>query len=197
MALHGCQREGSSSRPAPPQGLEQQRHASTRTQEQRWLGMKWESRALANALCRSVLLTCAQALPAEIRKCPGDGDVDTFLGVKGSPVQIRPSRLVIAFFRKYFCPRPSQQKSHSFVKWPFWRHAPIVCPGLLPGHLSKRQSRRNRPSRGQRSLSHLRATQRPRQLRTRRHHLRRTCSPQAGRQRQACPPPPQTRWLLA
>jgi hypothetical protein len=34
---------------------------------------------------------CA-ASPAEVRKCPGGGDVDAFLGVKGSPVQIRPSR---------------------------------------------------------------------------------------------------------
>jgi hypothetical protein len=43
---------------------------------------------------------CA-ASSAETRKFPGGGDVDAFLGVKGSPVQIRPSRLVVEFFRKY------------------------------------------------------------------------------------------------
>jgi hypothetical protein len=56
-------------------------------------GTKWESRALASALCRSVLLTRARASPAETWKCPGGGDRYAFLGVKGSPVQIRPSRL--------------------------------------------------------------------------------------------------------
>ena len=30
-------------------------------QRQLWLGTKWESRALASALCRSVLLACARA----------------------------------------------------------------------------------------------------------------------------------------
>ena len=59
-----------------------------------WLGTKWESPALASALCRSVLLTCARASSAETGKCPGGGDRYAFLGVKGSPVQIRPSRLV-------------------------------------------------------------------------------------------------------
>ena len=36
----------------------------------------------------------------------------------GSPVQIRPSRLVVELFRTYLCPHQSQQKSHSIVKWP-------------------------------------------------------------------------------
>jgi len=56
------------------------------------LGTRWESRALASALCRSVLLTWARVSSAETWKWPGGGDVGAFLGVKGSPVQIRPSR---------------------------------------------------------------------------------------------------------
>src|SRR5579859_4777563 len=54
------------------------------------------------ALCRSGLLTCARALAAETGKFPGGDDRYAFLGVKGSPVQIRPSRLVVEFFRIYF-----------------------------------------------------------------------------------------------
>ncbi len=56
------------------------------------LGTKWESRVLTAARYSSSPLTCARGSPAETRKRPGGGDVDAFLGVKGSPVQIRPSR---------------------------------------------------------------------------------------------------------
>lgn len=63
-------------------------------QRQLWLGTKWESRALTAARYGSSLLTCARGPPAETRKCPGGRDRYTWLGVKGSPVQIRPSRLV-------------------------------------------------------------------------------------------------------
>ena len=73
-------------------------------------------------------------------------------------------------FSKISTSHQSRQKSHPIVKWPFQRHAPIMRPGLLPGHLPIRQSQRNRQSRGQRSLSHLRPAQRPRQLRTGEHH---------------------------
>jgi hypothetical protein len=60
-------------------------------------------------------------------------------------------------FSSIVTPHKSQQKSRSLVKWLFQRRAPIMCPGLLPGHLlgQSRQSRRNRQSGGQRSLSHL------------------------------------------
>src|SRR6266576_3390443 len=61
-------------------------------QRQLWLGTKWESRVLTAARYGSSLLTCARGPPAETRKCPGGGDRDAWLGVKGSPVQIRPSR---------------------------------------------------------------------------------------------------------
>ena len=61
-------------------------------------GNEVESRALASALCRSVLLTCARLHLQEHGHEPSGGDVDAFLGVKGSPVQIRPSRLVTEFF---------------------------------------------------------------------------------------------------
>ena len=102
----GRPREGGSSGLVHPRGFvwKQQRHARYGDQKQRqlWLGTKWESRALAGALCRSLLLTCARASSAEISKCPGGGNVDAFLGVKGSPVQIRPSRLVTKTFRIYF-----------------------------------------------------------------------------------------------
>ena len=91
---------------------------------------------------------------------------DSCLGVKGSPVQIRPPRLVVEFFRTYLCPHQSQPKSHSIVKWPFQRRTPTMCPGLLPGHSSTRQNPRNRQSRGQRSPSHPGSAQRPRQPRT-------------------------------
>ena len=67
------------------------RHPDQKRRQWR-LGTKWESRALASALCRSVLLTCARASAAETWKFPGVGDVDAFLVVKWSPVQIRPSR---------------------------------------------------------------------------------------------------------
>jgi hypothetical protein len=86
-------------RSCAPQVWKQQRHARYQKQRQWWLGTKWESRALVSALCRSVLLTCARASAAETRKCPGGGDVDAFLGVKGSPVQIRPSR---RFFERLY-----------------------------------------------------------------------------------------------
>ena len=75
-------------------------------QRQLQLGTKWESRALAGALCRSLLLTCARASSAETWKGPGGGEVDAFLGVKESPVQIRPSRLVVKLFRTVFVMRP-------------------------------------------------------------------------------------------
>jgi hypothetical protein len=121
---------------------------------------------------------------------------DSCLGVKGSPVQIRPSRLVVEFFRIYLCLCQSQQKSHLIVKWPFQARPPITCPGPLPGHLPIQQSQRNQQSRGQRSLSHLRSAQRPRQLRTGGHHPRRTGSPgrsscgtRAGRGAHARPAP--------
>jgi hypothetical protein len=61
-------------------------------QRQLQLGTKWESRVLTAARYGSSLLTCAPGPPARTRKRPGGGDVDAFLGVKGSPVQIRPSR---------------------------------------------------------------------------------------------------------
>src|SRR6266699_3362334 len=44
---------------------------------QRRLGTKSESLALARAPCGSVLLTCARTSPAEIRKFPKVGAVDT------------------------------------------------------------------------------------------------------------------------
>ena len=58
------------------------------------------------------------------------------------------------------------------MKWPFQRRAPIACHRLPPGHLSVRQSRRRRRSRGQRSLSHPGSARRPRHLRTGGHHPR-------------------------
>jgi len=103
------QREGGSSRLQRPAGLEAAASCQVPDQKQRqwWLGTKWESWGLVSALCRSVLLTCARASPVGTRKCPGGGDVGAFLGVKGSPVQIRPSRLVRASFRtqKQYCER--------------------------------------------------------------------------------------------
>src|SRR5262249_10915282 len=72
------------------------------------LGTTWESPALATALCRAVLLACARAVPAETWKCPGCGDVDAFLGVKGSPVQIRPSRRVF----RTLVPRSGNENCH-------------------------------------------------------------------------------------
>jgi hypothetical protein len=81
-------------------------------QRQLRLGTKWESRALASALCCSVLLTCARASSAETWKGPGDGDVDAFLGVKGSPVQIRPSRLVFRTLVPQIGNEISHDRSH-------------------------------------------------------------------------------------
>ena len=66
-------------------------------------------------------------------------------------------------FSSMFTPHQSQQKSHLLVSWPFQRRAPIVCSGVLPGHLPRRQRRRSRQSRGQRSPSHLGSARRPRQ----------------------------------
>jgi hypothetical protein len=43
---------------------------------------------------------------------------------------------------------PEPVKSHSLVKWPFLRHAPITCPGVLPGHLPNPQSQGSRPVKG-------------------------------------------------
>jgi len=114
-------------------------------------------------------------------------------------------------FSKILVPHKSQQESHLIVKWPFQRRAPITCPGLLPGHLSIRQSRRNRQPRNQRSLSHPGSAQQPRQLRTREHHpgapvhRKPDAHPaavavgrgQAGTLTPGLPTPSQTRWLLA
>ena len=139
---------------------------------------------------------------------PGDArEVTGGQGVAGSNPAVPTGNRV---FSKITASHQSQQKSHPIVKWPFQRHAPIMRPGLLPGHLSNRQSQRNRQSRGQRSLSHLRSAQRPRQLRTGEHHPGAPAhrkptltGPQQlqdagrpGRSHQAAPPP-QTRWLLA
>src|SRR5262249_11256335 len=107
----GRLREGSSSGLRRLRGAwEQQRHARYPDQQHwQWrLGTTWESRALASALCRSVLLACARASPAETWKCPGGGDVDAFLGVKGSPVQIRPSRRVF----RTLVPRSGNENCH-------------------------------------------------------------------------------------
>src|SRR5712664_3822034 len=66
---------------------------------QRRLGTKWESPALAVALEGSLLLTCAPASPAESWWRPGGGHMNAFLGVKGSRVQIPPSR---RFFERLY-----------------------------------------------------------------------------------------------
>jgi hypothetical protein len=93
-----------------PAGLEAAAPCQVPDQKQRqwWLGTKWESRALAGALSRSVLLTCARL---HLRKYGNDlvaGNVDAFLGVKGSPVQIRPSRLVF----RTLVPRIGNENCH-------------------------------------------------------------------------------------
>jgi hypothetical protein len=149
-------------------------------------GDPWEPTAGANTL----RFTSADPDPArpspQVKSSPLDSlrprqTPDSCLGVKGSPVQIRPSRLAVKFFRIYLCPCQSQQKSQLIAKRPVQTRAPITCPGLLSGHLPIRQSQRNQQSRGQRSLSHPGSAQRPRQLRTGGHRPRRTSSPQAGR----------------
>ena len=96
------------------------------------------------------------------------------------------------------------------MQWPFQRRAPIGCPLLLPGHLSITQSRRN-GVKGQRSLSHPGAAQRPDScepagtvpgaLAHRKpdaHRAPAAVGPgQAGALTPGLPQPPQMRWLLA
>jgi hypothetical protein len=120
--------------------------------------------ALLQAAPPCALLTCAGGRQCRPRLC---GCIPGGQGVAGSNPAVPTGSEV---FSKISTSHQSQQKSHPNVKWPFQRHSPIMCPGLLPGHLSNRQSQRNQQSRGQRSLSHLRSAQRPRQLRTGEHH---------------------------
>jgi hypothetical protein len=55
----------------------------------------------------------AVQVPSEPRLSDAQRRSEGDWGVKGSPVQIRPSRLVAKFFRMYLCPTESQQKSLS------------------------------------------------------------------------------------
>ena len=66
-------------------------------------------------------------------------------GLKGSPVQIRPSRLVNELFRIYLWLAKSQMESQSRCERPPKRHAPDHGPDVLPGHLPIWQSQRRRP----------------------------------------------------
>jgi hypothetical protein len=121
---------------------------------------------------RSATVGAGQVLSEPSPATPGDArEVTGGQGVAGSnPAVPTGSRI----FSNILLAHKSQQKSHLLSKWLFQRPAPIMSPGLLPGHLSIRQSRRNRQSRGQRSLSHLESARQPRQLRTGGHHPRRT-----------------------
>jgi hypothetical protein len=77
----------------------------------------WEPTAGANTL----RFSCTDPDPAgpslQVKGSPFDSlrpgpTPDSCLGVKGSPVQIRPSRLVVKFFRIYLCPRePAKEPS--------------------------------------------------------------------------------------
>jgi hypothetical protein len=109
--LTGRQRDGGGSALSPPAGLGASFAGDPDHKRRPRLGTKWESRALTAARSSSFLLTCARASPARIEKRPGGGDVDAFLGVKGSPVQIRPSRLVTKIFRIYFYPTRASKRA--------------------------------------------------------------------------------------
>ena len=112
-----------------------------------------------------------RATPSDTQKVTGGQ------GVAGSNPAVPTGSQV---FSKIFTPRKSQQKSHSLVNGPS-SGAPIVRHGVLIRAFAIRQSRRRPQSSGQRSLSHLGSARQPPQLRTRRHHPRRTGPPPAGR----------------
>ena len=80
-----------------------------------------------------------QATPSDAREVTG---------VKGSPVQIRPSRLVINFFRIYLHLTRANKRAIPLAKWPFQRRAPRSCHGVLPGHWPRRQSQAGQPVKG-------------------------------------------------
>jgi hypothetical protein len=80
---------------------------------------------------------CA-ASPAKTQRCPGGGNVDAFLGVKGSPVQIRPSR---RFFERSYpemgtrtaVPFPGDAGSEASTPTALSGACPRLVPGLLSG----------------------------------------------------------------
>src|SRR5262249_4336275 len=57
------------------------------------------------------------------------------LGVKGSPVQIRPSRLVIEFFQYSYTSQEPTKEPSSCAMALLETCAPIGCHGVLPGHV--------------------------------------------------------------
>ena len=99
---------------------------------------------------------------------PRSGNIPGGQGVAGSNPAVPTGSDI---FSNIFTPHKSQQKSQRLVKWPSHRRAPIMCPCVLPGHLSNRKSQGSRPVTGQRSLSHLGSARRARQLRTGEHGL--------------------------
>jgi hypothetical protein len=96
------------------------------------------ARQCALLLCSARL--CA-ASSAETRKFPGGVDVDAFLGVKGSPVQIRPSRLVVEFFRKYVCVTRANKRAILLCNGPSRGALRSGATASFTGHVPKRQSR--------------------------------------------------------
>ena len=112
----------------------------------------WEPTMGANALRLSSTDLDPAGPSLQVRGSPLDSlrpwqTPDSWLGVKGSRVQIRPSRLMVELF-EYISTPSEPAKGHPLVKWPFQRRAPIMCPGLLPGHVPRRHSQASRPVKG-------------------------------------------------
>ena len=80
-------------------------------------------------------------------------NADTPLGVKGSPVQIRPSRLVAGLFRMYLCLAESQQKSLTPQEWSLKSLRRSWATVSYQGICQYGRAREVGWSRGQRSLS--------------------------------------------
>ena len=85
-------------------------------------------------------------------------------------------------FSNIVTPHKSQQKSHLVVQWPFGlAAAPIMYPGVLPGHPSNQRSQGSRPAKGSKITEPPRTCTATSAAGTGGHCPRRTGSLQCGR----------------